>query len=203
MDRQRRDAIIAGVIITAAIAFLAWLGTYLDTVLAMWVTFIPAAVLAYVAHLLTTNRRMPDPQRILPLYLLAFGWQLLHFAEEFSTNLQGRYPAEIFGGTAYSANFLVVFNMVAYFAFLVPGGIALYRGLHLPAITAWLFIMAGVVVNAILHPAISLVVGGYFPGLYTSLLFWVLGPLLITLLWRETRPPATTSQAPVTATLTS
>lgn len=41
------------------------------------------------------------------------------------------------------------------------------------------FAVYGVVGNAITHTAWTLLKGGYFPGLVTSLGYWVLGPLLL------------------------
>ena len=38
---------------------------------------------------------MPQPKRIVPLYLASLAWQFVHFAEEFFTGLQTRWLIEI------------------------------------------------------------------------------------------------------------
>jgi hypothetical protein len=41
------------------------------------------------------------------------------------------------------------------------------------------FILIGVVLNSMGHILISFYVGGYFPGLYTALIYTIIGPVLI------------------------
>ena len=66
MFDTRKTAIASGVVAAALIALFAWLSPGS----ALWWTFIPAMVIAYAAHLMTTNRRRPDPdhgaQRVAP-----------------------------------------------------------------------------------------------------------------------------------------
>lgn len=146
------------------------------------VTFVPAMALSYGLYLSRTARRpMPDPDRVLPLYLAALAVQFLHFAEEYITGFNVLWPA-LFGATPYAAGTFVAFNMAAYTAFIL-GALALYRGVRPPMLLVWFFAVMGVMGNAVLHPIYCLVVGGYFPGLWTSLAYLVLGPLLLRRLW--------------------
>lgn len=149
------------------------------------VTFVPGVVLAYVLFLLTVTRKAPAPERLLPLYLLAVAIQMLHFAEEYITGFYTKFP-ELFGGWAYSSDTFVVFNMGAYFAFIV-GAILIHRKIRAPMVIPLFFITYGVIGNAVMHAVFAIWVDGYFPGLYTSLLYWVLAPLLLRELWRSTR----------------
>lgn len=41
------------------------------------------------------------------------------------------------------------------------------------------FVLAGVVLNGVGHVLISIYVDGYFPGLYTALIYFILWPLLL------------------------
>jgi hypothetical protein len=52
-------------------------------------------------------------------------------------------------------------------------------------IIVWFFAIGGVIGNAIWHPLLSLRVGGYFPGLYTSFAYLIVGPILLKRLWGE------------------
>ncbi len=49
-------------------------------------------------------------------------------------------------------------------------------------IIVWFFAIC-VLGNAIWHLLLTLKVGGYFPGLYTSFAGWILGPILLQRLW--------------------
>ncbi|WP_423743461.1 HXXEE domain-containing protein (plasmid) [Haladaptatus sp. SPP-AMP-3] len=176
-----KNAVVPGVVALALIAVF-W---YLSPGLSLIVTFVPTMALAYVAHLLTTAREMPDPKRVLPVYLVAFSVQFLHFSEEFITGFYYRWPQEIFHAQPFHVKTFVLINMLSYCAFAL-GAVAIYKGVNGPMLIVWFFTIMGVVGNGIQHPIYSLLVGGYFPGLFTSLLYWVLGPVLFLRLW-ETR----------------
>lgn len=69
-------------------------------------------------------------------------------------------------------------NVGSYAVFII-GGVALLKRipeLYLPAV---FFAVMGVMFNGIQHPVYSLLVKGYFPGLWTSLLDLALGPVLL------------------------
>lgn len=68
------------------------------------------------------------------------------------------------------------------FAF-VPAMIAIYKGVRFSLIIVWFFAFGGVIGNAIWHPLFALRVGGYFPGLYTSFAYLIVGPIL----WKRLR----------------
>lgn len=144
------------------------------------VTFVPAMIISYITYYFTSYRKMPDPKRVVPLYFLTLGVQLLHFAEEFVGGFYERFPRLIDGSPGYSQDLFVVFNMWAYFVFII-GGLAIYQQKKIPMIIAWFFVIMGAIGNAIVHLIFCFIEGGYFPGFYTSLVYWVLGPILF---WR-------------------
>jgi hypothetical protein len=76
----------------------------------------------------------------------------------------------------------VAFNMVAYSLFILAG-LGMYKGVRWSMIIVWFFVFAGVIGNAIWHPLMALRVGGYFPGLYTSFAYLIIGPIL----WQRLR----------------
>jgi|SRR5215207_8844254 len=148
--------------------------------------FVPAMVLAFICYLLTTYREMTKAERALPIYLIALAMQFLHFTEEYVYGFHLRIGEIMAGWPPFSANLFVAFNMIAYCLFLL-GGLGMYKGMKSPMIFVWFFTIA-VIVNAISHPLLALKVGGYFPGLFTSFAFWILGPVLLSRLWqREAR----------------
>ncbi|SCL52516.1 hypothetical protein [Micromonospora chersina] len=197
MTETRRNAVAAGVVALALICLFAWLSPGL----ALWLTFIPAMVLAYLAHLATTNRRAPDPAKVLPIYLLAFAWQFVHFAEEFTAGFNRRWPTEVFGADPMSLTMFVWINMISYAAFAV-GGIAIYRGWRVPLLITWFFAVMGAMGNAVGHLVYDAVSGDLgFPGFYTSLGYWVIGPILIRRLWTSVRPGDEPSREKSTAQL--
>lgn len=178
---RTRDAILPGVVTLVLVATFA----YLSPGLSLIVTFVPAIVLAYVCYLLTSFQQMPDPSRVLPVYLVAFGIQCLHFAEEFTAEFYTRWPVEVFNAAPFELTTFVQINMVSYAAFAV-GAVAIHRGIRAPMLIVWFFTIMGVIGNGILHPVYPILATGefgYFPGLYTSVTYLILGPILFSRLW--------------------
>lgn len=159
--------------------------SYFSSGLSLIVTFVPGVILALIFYFLTVYKKQPNHEKILPLYLFALGIQFLHFAEEYMTGFNEKFPA-LFNSPEYPINTFVAFNMFAYFMFIM-GAIFIYKRIKPPMIIPIFFVMYGVIGNAIAHLIFCIVVGGYFPGFYTSILFWVLGPMLIKAFWKETR----------------
>ena len=139
--------------------------------------FIPAVILTYLFYIFTAYKNTPEPNEILPIYLFAVGIQMLHFAEEYIMGFCVAMP-ELVGQSAYPLGYWVVFNMVAYFIFLL-GGIVLFKRIKRLMIIPLFFILTGVVLNGIAHVLISIYLGSYFPGLYTAILYLLIAPMII------------------------
>lgn len=164
--------------------------------ISMWWTFIPCMVIAYVCHLASTARHAPDPKRVLPIYLFALAWQFVHFADEYQGGFYRRWTEDIFGAPAMSAEFFVWANMLSYSLF-VMGGLAMYARLpiRVPMLMVWFVTIMGVMGNAISHALYSLISGDLgFPGFYTSLAYWIVGPILIYRLWSSRTPQPRTQE---------
>jgi hypothetical protein len=152
-------------------------------------SFVPAMVVAFFCYLCTSYRVMPKAEQILPIYLIALAIQLLHFTEEYVYGFQFRVTEITAGMPPFNINVFVAFNMIAYCLFLLAG-LGMYKGMKFPMIIVWFFAIC-VLGNAIWHLLLTLKVGGYFPGLYTSFAGWILGPILLKRLWmRESVAPA-------------
>ena len=159
--------------------------TYFSSGLSLIVTFVPGVILALIFYFLTIYKKQPEPVKILPLYLLGLGIQFLHFAEEYITGFNYRFPA-LFNSSEYPLNTFVVFNMFAYFMFIL-GAMMIYKKIRPPMIIPLFFVIYGIIGNAIAHMIFCLIVRGYFPGIYTALIYWIIGPILIKRIWSETR----------------
>lgn len=144
--------------------------------------FAPAMIAALFCYFRTSFRKMPKPDRVMPIYLLALAIQFLHFTEEYVYGFHLRVGEVMEGMPPFNENTFVAFNMIAYSLFLL-GALGLYKGLKWPMIFVWFFTFAGPLGNAIWHPLLALKVGGYFPGLFTSFAYWIIGPLLFMRLW--------------------
>ena len=168
-----RTIIIPLIICLLAIGVFGWVGYIIS---AVWL-FIPAVILALLIYLGKSYRKMPAPDRILPLYILALSIQMLHFTEEYLTSLVTELPA-LFGQDPYPEDYWLVFNMSAYSFFLL-GGIVLYKRIKELAIIPIFFILVGVVLNAVAHIGLAVYTNSYFPGLYTALFYLLLAPPLL------------------------
>lgn len=144
-------------------------------------SFVPAMVVAFVCYLLTSYREMPKVERVLPVYLIALAIQFLHFTEEYVYGFHQRVTEIMAGMPPFNINVFVAFNMIAYCLFLLAG-LGMYKGMKFPMIIVWFFAIA-FLGNAIWHLLLTLMVGGYFPGLYTSFAGWILAPVLLKRLW--------------------
>jgi Protein of unknown function with HXXEE motif len=152
-------------------------------------TFMPTMALSWLLYMAVLRRKRLDGEKVTPLYLFALSWQLVHFLEEYYTGFNYRWPTEIFRARPYEDKQFVAINVGSYAVFII-GGIALLKRipeLYLPAI---FFAVMGVMFNGIQHPVYSLMVKGYFPGLWTSFVDLALGPALLKRLFF---PPTATS----------
>ncbi|MCA1592349.1 MAG: HXXEE domain-containing protein, partial [Acidobacteria bacterium] len=105
------------------------------------------------------------------------------FTEEYVYGFQFRVAEIMAGMPPFDANVFLAFNMIAYSLFLLAG-LGMYKGMKFPMIIVWFFVIC-VLGNAIWHLLLTLRVGGYFPGLYTSFAGWILGPILLIRLCRR------------------
>ncbi len=154
-------------------------------------TFVPGVVTALIFYFLTFYKKTPQPNKILPLYLLALAVQFLHFTEEYITGFYYKFPA-LFNAPAYDVDVFLVFNMLAYSLF-VMGAVAIYKGVKSAMLVPLFFAVYGTIGNSIAHLIFAIMAKSYFPGLYTSLIYWILGPMLLITIWRETRASAVNS----------
>ncbi|PLS81788.1 hypothetical protein CYG49_01445 [Candidatus Saccharibacteria bacterium] len=147
--------------------------------LSLIVTFLPAIPIAFLGFWLISWRRGHNYQCVLPVYLFAVAWQLLHFAEEYITGFNAQFPDIVDGSPAYPIETFVLFNMVAYFFFILGAVFGLIGRHKIFMLPVWFFAVYGVCGNAIAHVIFAVINNGYFPGLITALGYFIIGPILI------------------------
>jgi hypothetical protein len=150
-------------------------------------TFVPTLAASWLLYMLFLRRRGPDRDRLMPLYFVSLAWQFVHFVEENQTGFRYRWPVEIFRAEPYGDKQYVAINVLSYAAFILAG-VALMvdrREFSLPAV---FFAVMGVMFNGVQHPIYAWMVRGYFPGLWTSTVDLVLGPILLKRLFEAPEP---------------
>jgi len=128
-----------------------------------------------------------DAVAVLPFYLLAIAVQCLHFAEEYLTGFQHRFP-RLFGGDWSDARF-VTFNILWMAAFVLAGW-GVYRRVQLAYLIVLFLALIGGVANGISHLVLSAANRGYFPGVITAPFCVLAGVMLLIRLFGTQRPPA-------------
>ncbi len=107
-----------------------------------------------------------------------------HFSEEYLQEFYLRFPAQL-GLAPWSEEFFVTFN-IAWLVVWVLAIASLIKFSRLAAFPLWFLAIASVA-NGVVHPLLSLAVGGYFPGLWSSPVVGILGVVLVNALTSATR----------------
>ena len=163
-----RDRIVGGVLVLVVVAAqVRWMGRA-STMLSV------GLVIAYLVW--AAARWNNDPNKILPIYLLAIVVQCLHFTEEFVTGFQKEFPKLV--GYEWSDARFVTFNM-AWLAVFVLAGIGVYRRVQLSYLVVLFLALAGGVGNGAGHLLLSAQQGRYFPGAATAPICLLAGIVLL------------------------
>ncbi len=160
------------IMVAAIIAF--WYSALAIPVI--WV-FVPGAIVSFIVYTRTLYQNAHRSDQLLPLYLVALGIQFLHFSEEYCTGFVTETPI-LLDHDPYPLDYWILFNMVAYAVFVI-GALALLKKSKSFMIIPLFFVVVGVLFNGIVHVMISIFLGRYFPGLYTALIYLIIGPLLV------------------------
>lgn len=114
--------------------------------------------------------------------ILTIGWltlllQLVHVIEEFENGFHRLMP-QIWGLDGWSNAFFLMFNS-AWIALWAMSLVALARGTA-PVISAGMLWFLGLAagINGLVHPALSIATGEYFPGLFSAIPLGIAGLML-------------------------
>lgn len=150
-----------------------------------FLSILPSAVVlgaaGVMALTLTLTRGWADQGRTrtpgaVPIVLITILFQATHFVEELSAGLHERLPA-LFDLPPMPLQFFVWFN-IAWLAIWCLSAWGLAARLR-PALFPLWFLGIGCIVNGVAHPSLSILAGGYFPGLVTSPIVGVAGVFLL------------------------
>ena len=144
-------------------------------------TILPSTVvlgaIGIAALYLTLTRGWAEDSKIhirgaVQITLLTVLFQAVHFSEELLTGFHERFPA-LFGLPPIPLWLFVSFNLAWLVIWsLCAWGLAARRRAAL--FPLW-FLGMGCILNGIAHPGLSVLTGGYFPGLVTSPFVGILG----------------------------
>lgn len=162
-----------------AIGIFIWIGQIIS---AVWL-FVPATIITFIIYLNSFYKKMPGPNRILPIYLLALSIQMLHFAEEYLTGFVVEFP-KVFGQEPYPEDYWLTFNMAAY-SFFIVGGIVLFKQIKELSVIPLFFILVGALLNPLAHLGLSVYRSAYFPGLYTAMIYILIAPFILQAIFSD------------------
>ena len=152
-----------------------------------FVIFAAASSIAYVLWLLTTYRWPADPQRIVPLYLVALAAQVLHTVEEYVSDFPGELAA-LFGTAPLGIDAFVVGVMGVGAAIWILTAVGLLYRNPFANYLLWFFVVGPGVINAIAHVSFPFIGGvSYFPGVITVILPTIMSIVVIVALIRGYR----------------
>ncbi|MBT8236511.1 MAG: HXXEE domain-containing protein [Bacteroidia bacterium] len=158
-----------------------WFGA--PSILVKWIFICGILITLLFFYALIQPEQFPEPGKLLPLYLIALSVQFLHFLEEYHGKLYEKLPI-LFDFAPVDRDAFITFNMVAYSIFIL-GALAIYGKKKQFMLIPLFFILVGTVANAVFHCLLALWQGAYFPGLYTALIYLILGPMMLRILLRQ------------------
>lgn len=179
----RSDGVVSGtdfIIGTAIAIVMATAFTLLSHGASLLVTFVPGVAFAWLvfAWMYAAKTTLPDIDAFVPWFFATLAVQFLHFAEEYNTGFQRLFP-ELYGGAAYGNEMFVNVNMVMYAVFALSCLLVFYKRWLFLLLPMLFFIVYGAIGNAVSHSWWVAQSQTYFPGFFTSLAYWILGPLLL------------------------
>jgi hypothetical protein len=144
-----------------------------------------SAIIAYVTWLLTTYRQPADASKVLPLYLVAVGAQLVHETEEYLAGFPSQFST-LFHLPVFTEQFFVITFLLIFSIIWVLAGVGLIYKNPVANFLAWFFVIGPGLVNGIAHFVFPFLAHRlYFPGIITVVLPTTASILVI---WQLLRP---------------
>ena len=164
-----RDLLLGGLFTVLVIVIQTW-------AMGVAIVFLDLGLVIALIVWIAQANRISNPN-IGTWYLIAVGVQCFHFLEEFLTGFQVELPQ--FFGYAWSDQQFVALNL-CWLGLFTLNGVGVYSGARWSYLLVFFLAIVGGIANGIGHPLLSLMRGGYFPGLYTSPLSLVAGLILVS-----------------------
>ena len=168
-NQQFKPSIIYPIIV--AIVLLILCGSiFFNIGLAPVVIIGGSAVIAYFVWLFTTYKKPADPQKILPVFLLALALQIIHTIEEYIADFAGELSV-LFNLNPVGRDFFAVAIMGGFASVWVLTAFGLIYRNPLANFMLWFFVIGPGLVNGLAHVVLAIIANDiYFPGLITVVL---------------------------------
>ncbi len=157
-----------------------------DALVSILIGTLGLTVIAVVSLVLTQLRALhTDEQQtrsLQRLVLIGIAIHTAHTGEELYGGFYEAFPL-LFGLAPWPVWFFVSFNAAWIVIWLVSAYAIRWR---LAAFPIWFLALASAV-NGVAHPAMSMVAGGYFPGLFTSPIAGLFGIILTRTLYTSSK----------------
>ena len=129
---------------------------------------------------LTGGWQQSERKRTALWFAIGLACFIAHFAEEWSAGLDHELPGLL--GYQWPEALFVAFN-ASWFALFVAAVFAVWFQLRLGYLVLLFFAIGGGVLNGVGHVLIAIVLGRYFPGLYTAPLMLAVGIQLLRIVY--------------------
>lgn len=171
---HNRDFLVGGILVVLVIIVQTF-------AMGIAIIFLSIGLVAGFILWVVESKRVSKPD-IIVIYFIAVGVQCIHFLEEFLTGFQTEFP-QLFGYT-WSDNQFFIFNLL-WIAVFIFNGIGIYYNIKLSYLLVYFLVLVGGIANGLAHPLLSLMKGGYFPGLFTSVMSLVVGLVFMSKLVKD------------------
>ncbi len=155
----------------------------IETLQSFFIGTLGLLVILAISAVITFTRAIPTNTQfssIKWILITALCFHLVHLAEETAFGFHILFP-QLLGLTPWPVSVSLVFNIGWVVIWL--GNIFLFATTRFTMTIFWFLAIASTI-NGIAHPALSFLVGGYFPGLITSPFVGVLGILIVRRLYK-------------------
>lgn len=144
------------------------------------------SVIAVISAWLAATRGVAPPSKrhqVVRLVCIGVLLHACHFSEELLNGFHVRFPA-LLGASPWPTPFFVSLNVTWMLIWILS--LFLIKSHFRVAVFPIWFLAIASAVNGLAHPIMSLVTGGYFPGLWTSPFVGILGVVLLRTLTSAT-----------------
>lgn len=138
-----------------------------------------SAIVSFFVWIFTTYNRPVNPDRIVPLYLLALAGQIIHTGEEYVADFPG-YLTGLFHLQNLDKNTFALGVLIIAAAIWVLAGYGLLKKHPLANYFLWFFLIGPGIANGVAHIAFPFIAKStYFPGLFTVLIPTILSLIIM------------------------
>lgn len=149
----------------------------------LWITG-PALIIPFFVWLLTSYKYPVESKGVVAIYMFALAVQMIHMGEEYLAGFHSAFQ-HLFDTEVWTERqFMLVAVFIGMVLYLAGGG-GMLLGSRTANYLVWFYALGLGLSNAVAHFVLSVVEGGYFPGIYTAPLHLVMSIWLVYALVKE------------------